>query len=442
MSANLDAQGVTMGVEYGQHQRFIAALEAGVQPATGCTEPVSVAFAAATAARLLGAPVERITASVSPNLLKNGMGVMVPGMGAPGLQIAAAIGALAGDPAKGLEILAHVDPDSVPGAHSMVREGRVDISIAPVAYAVWAEVKADGSGHAATVRVALSHTNVVYEEVDGHVRHDAGELREVPDVHEEYLRSLSLREISDLVDAMPAEGLALMERAAELNEALAERGLADSYGLGVGRVLQVEEESPWWEVCQARTCAASDARMGGAPLPAMTNSGSGNQGIASTVPVTTLAAHLGASHEELLRALALSHATALYIHAFLPKLSAFCAVTSAGMGAAAGMARLLGLGYGGAEMAISTMCGDLVGMVCDGAAPSCTMKVAASVSAATRAVRLAQAGHRVSGNDGMVAHSVDESIRNLGVLTCGGLKQTDPVILQIMTSKNAVSGTK
>ena len=184
-----------------------------------------------------------------------------------------------------------------------------------------------------------------------------------------------------------------------------------------------------------RTTAASDARMGGATLPAMSNSGSGNQGIAATLPVVVVAEHVGADRETLVRALTLSHLMAVYIHTRLPKLSALCAATTASMGAAAGMAWLLGGGYAAVDMAISSMIGDVAGMICDGASNSCAMKVSTSAAAAYKAVLMALDGTRVTGNEGIVAHDVDTSIANLGALATQGMVETDGQILQIMMHK-------
>ena len=184
-----------------------------------------------------------------------------------------------------------------------------------------------------------------------------------------------------------------------------------------------------------RTAAASDARMGGATLPAMSNSGSGNQGIAATLPVIVVADHVKADEETLARALILSHLMAIYIHSKLPKLSALCAVTTAAMGAAAGMAWLLRGGYGTVSMAICNMVGDVAGLICDGASNSCAMKVSTSAAAAYKAVLMALDGSRVSGEEGIVEDSVDASIKNLCALARESMVHTDRQILEIMVSK-------
>ncbi|EGX2520878.1 serine dehydratase subunit alpha family protein [Salmonella enterica] len=323
-------------------QSFILAVQEEVKPALGCTEPISLALAAAAAAAELNGTVERIDAWVSPNLMKNGMGVTVPGTGMVGLPIAAALGALGGDAKAGLEVLKD-----------------------------------------------------------------------------------AIRFILD---------------AARLNGALSQEGLRGSWGLHIGSTLakQCDRGLLAKDLSTAiliRTSAASDARMGGATLPAMSNSGSGNQGITATVPVMVVAEHVGADDERLARALMLSHLSAIYIHHQLPRLSALCAATTAAMGAAAGMAWLIDGRYDTIAMAISSMIGDVSGMICDGASNSCAMKVSTSASAAWKAVLMALDDTAVTGNEGIVAHNVEQSISNLCSLACRSMQQTDKQIIEIMASK-------
>jgi Uncharacterized conserved protein len=225
-----------------------------------------------------------------------------------------------------------------------------------------------------------------------------------------------------------------MKQAADLNVALSDEGLHNKYGLQLGCSL-INDNRTLDNQILTYTVAASDARMGGATLPAMSNSGSGNQGISATMPVWVVAQNLDVSDEKLIRALTLSHLTAIYIHAFLPVLSAFCAADSAAMGAAAGVMYLLEDDYEAACMAIKNMVGDSVGMVCDGAGCSCAMKVASAVSSMYRATQLARKGIVIPSSNGLVCDDIDVTIQGLGVLGTEGLKETDPVILNIMMNK-------
>lgn len=421
--------------------RVIDALRSGVVPATGCTEPVSLAFAAARAARLLPVAVERIEGLVSANVMKNGMAVMVPGTEMPGLQVAAALGAIDGDPDAGLGVLNGAGAAGVGRARAMVSEGLVSVGVADVPDQLYAEVVLHGAGHSARVCIAGGHTHVFLEELDGAVVWETARpspSHTSPAI--ELLRTLTLREVYEIATTAPSEQIDFMLEAERMNRELVEAGLAGHYGLDLGATMMRAASAGLGSDdlttrMTALTAAASDARMGGAPLPAMTNAGSGNQGITATVPVTMAADHVGATDEQRIRALTLSHLTALYIHASLPVLSAFCAAATAGMGSAAGVAYLLDGRYETVERAVLTMCGDTVGMVCDGAAPSCTLKVASSVGSASRAVVLALAEQRVDGSNGIVCDDVDETIRGLGRLATTSSVATDPQILQIMLGK-------
>ncbi|MBV8046232.1 MAG: serine dehydratase subunit alpha family protein [Paludibacterium sp.] len=420
---------------------YLKALRQEVVPALGCTEPVSLALAAAIATRELGRPAERIDARVSANLMKNGMGVTVPGTGTVGLTIAAAVGAIGGDPDGRLQVLKGLTEAQVANAKAMIAAGRVTLGVADVPNILYAEAVVHAGGDSARVCIADAHTHVVRIERNGQLLFAAAE-EDAADETPYDLQGASTRDVFEFALRVPLEQVDFLLEAAELNDALSQVGMSGDYGLHIGATLKRQSlaglmpEGLMTEI-MTRTTAASDARMGGATLPAMSNSGSGNQGIAATMPVVVVAEHVGATREQLLRALALSHLMAVYIHSRLPKLSALCAVTTAAMGAAAGMAYLLDGGDAAVNMAISSMIGDLAGMICDGASNSCAMKVSTSVTAAWKAVLMALDGTRVTGNEGIVAEDVDNSIRNLGELACQGMQQTDAQILHIMMHKRA-----
>ncbi|MCD5360514.1 MULTISPECIES: serine dehydratase subunit alpha family protein [Chromobacterium] len=426
--------------------RFVTAARAEVAPALGCTEPISLALACAIAAKTLGRAPERIEARVSPNLMKNGMGVTVPGTGTVGLQIAAAVGALGGDPDGKLEVLKGLRAEVVDAAKRMLAEHRVQLSIAEVPNILYSEARVFAGGEEARVCIADSHTHVVLIEHNGEALFRAqpestGQAGVAYDFSD-----AKARDIYDFATQAPLDMMDFIHEAATLNEALSRVGMDGQYGLHIGATLQKQVRAGLLSDnlltrILTRTTAASDARMGGATLPAMSNSGSGNQGIAATMPVVVVAEHVGADRETLTRALMLSHLMAIYIHARLPKLSALCAVTTASMGAAAGMAHLLGGGYAVAGMAISSMIGDLAGMICDGASNSCAMKVSTSAGSAYKAVLMALDGVCVAGSDGIVECELDASIANLGKLASQGMVQTDVQILKIMMDKQAAAAS-
>ena len=419
---------------------FIKAVKKEVVPALGCTEPISLAFAAAVAAEKLGKPVEYIKAKVSGNLMKNGMGVTVPGTGTTGLIIAAAVGALGGDPDAKLEVLKGLTSEQVEAAKIMIAENKVELSVAEVPNALYSEATVFNGQDSVRVCIADEHTNIVQIEINGKTVFESKNDTETSDTDGYSLAGVKALDIYKFAMQVPLAEIACIKEAAVMNESLSKIGMSGKYGLKIGATMNrniktgLMDDSLLTKILM-RTAAASDARMGGASLPAMTNSGSGNQGIAATMPVVVVAEHIKANDESLTRALILSHMMAIYIHDKLPKLSAFCAVTTASMGAAAGMALLLKTDYQSVSMAISNMIGDVAGMICDGASNSCAMKVSTSAAAAYKAVLMALDGTRVTGSEGIVDDDVDQSISNLGQLASLGMIQTDGQILEIMLNK-------
>ncbi|MKF08854.1 serine dehydratase subunit alpha family protein [Salmonella enterica subsp. enterica] len=415
-------------------QSFILAVQEEVKPALGCTEPISLALAAAAAAELDGT-VERIDAWVSPNLMKNGMGVTVPGTGMVGLPIAAALGALGGDAKAGLEVLKDASAKAVADAKAMLAAGHVAVMLQePCNDILFSRAKVYSGDSWACVTIVGDHTNIVRIETNKGVVFTQADNAQEEEKNSPLgvLSHTSLEEILAFVNAVPFDAIRFILDAARLNGALSQEGLRGSWGLHIGSTLakQCDRGLLAKDLSTAiliRTSAASDARMGGATLPAMSNSGSGNQGITATVPVMVVAEHVGADDERLARALMLSHLSAIYIHHQLPRLSALCA--------AAGMAWLIDGRYDTIAMAISSMIGDVSGMICDGASNSCAMKVSTSASAAWKAVLMALDDTAVTGNEGIVAHNVEQSIANLCSLACRSMQQTDKQIIEIMASK-------
>ena len=418
---------------------FLNALKTEVVPALGCTEPISMALASAIARKYLGSAPERIEGKVSANLMKNGMGVTVPGTGMVGLQIAAAVGALGGDPDGKLEVLRKLTPEIVEAGKQMLSENKVTVEIADVPHVLYAEARVYNGQHWVRVCIADAHTHVVLIEKDGKTEFKADALGN-DEAAAFSLEGSTAHDVYEFATTAPFTDISFILEAAKLNSRLSQEGMSGNYGLHIGATLKRQIErgllsNDLHTDILIRTAAASDARMGGASLPAMSNSGSGNQGIAATIPVSVVAEYVKADEETLARALILSHLMAIYIHSKLPKLSALCAVTTAAMGSAAGMAWLLGGGYGAVSMAICNMVGDVSGLICDGASNSCAMKVSTSAAAAYKAVLMALDDSRVTGNEGIVEDSVDASIENLCALACDSMVHTDRQIIEIMVNK-------
>ncbi|WGE33561.1 L-serine ammonia-lyase, iron-sulfur-dependent, subunit alpha [Actinobacillus genomosp. 1] len=420
-------------------QAILATIQQEVVPALGCTEPVSLALAAAVARQYLGALPDRIEAKVSPNLMKNGMGVTVPGTGTVGLTMAAAIGAIGGDPNGGLEVLKQITSEQVALAKQMINDHKIEVSISDTEHILYSEATLFNTDQQVKVRIAAHHTNVIYIEKNGELLFSKPCVVESENA-ENVFADLNAKDIYDFSLNVELDKIRFIQQAAILNSALSQEGLNQDYGLHIGRTLQKQIgkgliSDDLLNRIVIETTAASDARMGGANLPAMSNSGSGNQGITATMPVVVVARHLAASEEQLIRALFLSHLMAIYIHSKLPKLSALCAVTTAAMGSCAGVAWLLTGKFEAISMAISSMIGDISGIICDGAANSCAMKVSTSVSSSYKSILMALDDTQVTGNEGIVEHQIDRSINNLCAIASRSMQYTDRQVIEIMVSK-------
>lgn len=420
---------------------FTRIIEKEVAPALGCTEPVSVALASAIAKQKLGGEMTSIQVYVSPNLMKNGMGVGIPGTGMVGLPIAAAIGAIAGDVHAGLEVLKNIAPKDVAAAKALLDADSVCVGVADVSNILYAKVTIHNAEHSVSVTIADSHTHVLSIEEDGITTFiDTKPQTDAQHVESNAMQAASAQDIYDFALHAPLQQINFIEQAYQLNDELSREGLNRDYGLQIGATFRRNVErglisdSLMTDIL-CRTSAASDARMDGAMKPAMSNSGSGNQGISATMPVVVVAEHVKADRETTNRALMLSHLMAIYIKSQQNKLSALCGATTAAMGAASGMVMLMGGNFKQVSDAICNMIGDISGIICDGAKASCAMKVSSSASAAFKATLMALDGIRVTGNEGIVAEDVDQSIRNLSLLANGSMAQTDVQILDIMVSK-------
>lgn len=422
--------------------QFIQAVQEEVKPALGCTEPISLALACAMAAARLSGDVTHIEAWVSPNLMKNGLGVTVPGTGMVGLPIAAALGAIGGNAQAGLEVLKAASDDAIVRAKALLNAGKVQVNLQdPCEDILYSRACVYAGKASASVTIAGGHTRVVQIVCQGETCFSLDEQQQSGTVDPlGVLADTTLAEILEFVEQAPFSAIRFILEAAHLNDRLSQEGLSGKWGLHIGATLRHQQQRGFiaedvGSSIVIRTSAASDARMGGATLPAMSNSGSGNQGITATMPVLVVAEHLKVDEETLARALMLSHLSAIYIHHQLPRLSALCAATTAAMGAAAGMAWLLDGRYQAIAMAISSMIGDVSGMICDGASNSCAMKVSTSVSSAWKAVMMALENTAVTGHEGIVAHDVEHSIANLCALASRSMQATDRQIIEIMASK-------
>ena len=423
-----------------ERARIIALIRREVVPAIGCTEPIAVALCVARAAETLGCRPETIAVRLSANILKNAMGVGIPGTGMIGLPIAVALGALIGRSEYQLEVLRDVTPEAVEEGRRYIDEKRISIALKEaIEEKLYIEVEAAAAGHRAVAVIAGGHTRFVYVERDGEVLLD----RRSPssDEKEEGEVPLTLRRVWDFALTAPLDEIRFILDTSRLNKAAAEQAFAGDFGHCVGRTLRCDRErkimgdSIFTRVL-SYTSAACDARMAGAMIPVMSNSGSGNQGIAATLPVTVFAEETHATEEQTIRALTLSHLTVVYIKQSLGRLSALCGCVVAATGSSCGVTYLMGGGYAEIAAAVKNMIANLTGMICDGAKPSCAMKLTSGVSTAMLSAMMAMDGHCVTPVEGIIEEDVDKCIRNLTAIGRDGMNETDRLVLNIMTHKS------
>lgn len=422
-------------------------IEREVVPAIGCTEPVAVALAAAEATRLLhtvtDSTVDSVNCHLSANIIKNAMGVGIPGTGMIGLPIAIALGVTMGDPTRNLEVLDGVTPADVERAKtSLVDKNAIKVDLARnPGDVLYIDVTVNGGGHSARAVICHAHTAFNLRQVDGKTYITDTNTNDTPSAETQNDQSspeLTLRAVWDYAMNTPVDELDFILKAEHLNRAASDFALSGGYGHEIGATLvhgahhSIFGDTPFTRI-MGRTASACDARMGGAPVPVMSNSGSGNQGIAATMPVTAYADEINADNEQRIRALILSHLTVIYIKQSLGRLSALCGCVVAATGSAAGICYLMGGEYIQVANAVKNMVANLTGMICDGAKPSCALKLTSGVATAVLSAIMAVENRSVTSLEGIIDDDVDVTIQNLTDLGRDAMKQTDEMILDIMT---------
>ena len=421
-------------------QAILSRLKREVCVAQGCTEPIAVSYAVSLACEDLKEEVQSLDVYLSTNMLKNAMGVGIPGTGETGLEIAVALGAVIQQSSKGLEILCDLDADTLQAAHEMIAQGKIHIHHAETNETLYIEVQARSLNHHSTVRIAREHTHLIYHACDGQVFYEEmlDKQKKVESIDQDVM---TVQDILDFSRHVAIEKISFLEEGALMNKAVSDEGLKGSYGLQVGRKIKASESQNLLAQNLAShlvavTAAASDARMDGCPMPIMTTAGSGNQGITCSLPVYELAKLLDKSREEMLRALAISQLMTIHIKHYMGRLSPLCGAGIAGTtGACCGITYLLGgtdkqIGY-----AINNMLSDVSGMLCDGAKSTCALKIATNVHAAVQCANLALSDISPNETQGIVFDDAEKTISHLGVLVKVGLANADDCILDIMLQK-------
>ncbi len=420
-------------------EEIISLIKREVVPAIGCTEPAAVALCVAKATELLGSLPEKLTLRLSGNIIKNAMGVGIPGTGMIGLPIAVALGALVGKSEYGLEVLRDVNDEAVARGQQYIAEGRIDIKLCPDAPSnLHIDVLAEGGGHTARAVISRAHTNFILLEEDHKVKLNVNTEAATAKTDSEDI-ALNLAMVYEFATETPVDEIRFILDARRLNKAASEKAFESDFGHSLGATIKLHGKTLFGDTplehMIAATSAACDARMGGAPIPVMSNSGSGNQGITATMPVVSYAEDIKASEEQTIRALTLSHLTSIYIKQSLGRLSALCGCVVASTGASSGLVYLMGGGYEQVCATIKNMVANLTGMICDGAKPSCAMKISSGVSTSLISAMLAMNGKCVTSAEGIVSDDIDQTIHNLTSIGREAMNETDRLVLEIMTNK-------
>ena len=430
-----------MKLDKAERERIIRLVRQQVVPAIGCTEPICVSLCVARATEILGTKPTAVQVNLSANILKNAMGVGIPGTGMVGLPIAIALGVLAGKSEYGLEVLKDVTQEDVERGKQYLAERRIKIALKEdIEEKLYVEVAVeDEAGHRAKAIIAGHHTTFVYLESDGKVLLD--NCQSSSGEGEEEACELNLRKVYDFAMETPLEEIEFIREARRLNESASRQALKGCYGHELGKTLSrplgrgIMGDTIFSHILSSTSCAC-DARMAGAMIPVMSNSGSGNQGICATMPVVVFAEENHNTEEELIRALMLSHLTAIYIKQSLGVLSALCGCVVASTGSSCGITYLMGGKYEQVSYAVKNMIANLTGMICDGAKPSCALKLTSGVSTAVLSAMLAMQQKCVSSVEGIIDDDVDKSIHNLTSIGAEAMNETDRKVLDIMTHKS------
>ena len=418
------------------YQQFIAILKEELRPAMGCTEPIALAYAGAKARQVLGALPEQIDVLVSGNIIKNVKSVVVPNTGGlRGIAAAVCAGVFAGDADKQLEVISCVSVEQQAQLKEYLSKVVINISPAPNDLVFDIDITLLAGNDRSRVRIVNHHTNIV------HISRNEDVLLEmvVEESSEDHLTDkscLSIERIVEFADVLdPADVEDTIGRQLEYNLAIAREGLKNSWGANIGTVILNQQGTSDNRRAAAYAAAGSDARMSGCEMPVIILSGSGNQGITASVPVAVYAESFGSTHEELLRAVAVSDLVTIHQKTGIGRLSAYCGAISAGCGAGAGIAYLMGGRVHAVAHTVVNAIAILSGTICDGAKPSCAAKIAAAVDAGILGWEMYQDKQQFYGGDGIVTKGVDNTVRNVGILARQGMKDTNKTILDIMLNE-------
>ncbi|MBR0134844.1 MAG: serine dehydratase subunit alpha family protein [Clostridia bacterium] len=413
------------------YDQFIQIMNEELRPAMGCTEPIAIAYAAAKAREVLGAKPERLLIEVSGNIIKNVKSVVVPHTGGlRGIPAAAAAGASVGDAEKELEVISNVTGEGIAAMRDFLKAVPIEVKFADTPHIFDIMITASTGEESAYVRIVEYHTNIVCIKKNGETVFENETVEKADGLTDRSVLSIErIVEFGEIVDIEDVKEL--LERQINYNMAIAEEGLKNNYGANVGKTLLSQGDDIRMKL-RAYAAAASDARMNGCEMPVVINSGSGNQGITTSVPIIVYARERGHSHEELLRALTVANLVTTHLKTGIGRLSAYCGAVSAGCGMAAGLAFIRGGRFREIAHTVVNAVAMNSGVVCDGAKASCAAKIASAVEAGILGLEMFEAGNQFFGGDGIVKKGVENTIASVSRLAKLGMAETDKEIIRLM----------
>ncbi len=420
-------------------EEIISILRTDITPAQGCTEPVAIALATAYVTSVLTEKITKIEVYLSQNILKNALGVGIPGTKERGIKMAIALGAVAGLPELQLEVLQHVDEENIKDAKAMINQDVIEVKLSDNNELFWIEVIAFSENHKATAIMQGKHTNLYKLTVDDMILQE-NERIEAITKSDDIRKRMQVADIYQAVLEANESDLEFLEEVITKNFEIAKFGMDNNSGYGIAKSIQENIKKGLFgdgivNYATMLTVAGSEARMSGCSLPAMANSGSGNQGITLTVPMIALSERLNIGRLQLLQAVAISHLTSIHVKSYFGILSALCGIVNASIGISAGAVFILGGKLNNIEAAIQNVIGDIAGMICDGAKLGCSLKVATGVRTALNSAILGMSNICVNDYEGINGSGVEDSFKNLGSLVLGGMKEVDKSILKVMLDK-------
>lgn len=429
------------GFDHDLVKKVLAILHEEVVPAQGCTEPIAVALVAAKVREVLGKVPDALDVHVSGNIIKNVKSVIVPNSGGlTGIEASAAMGIIAGDWQKDMMVISEVDQEDLEKVRQYLKKTPIKVIHENTPTKLYVRIKAFYKNESASVEIKYLHTNLTRVVKNNRVLLNRGFSPEYFSTPLKDRNILTVRLIYDLAHIIDINLIEpLFEQVIAMNRAIAREGLQGTYGVNIGSSILKNIEMGIYgddvrNRCASFAAAGSDARMSGCPLPVMTTSGSGNQGMTASLPIIRYCELQGIEQEQLIRALFFSHLSTVHIKTQVGRLSAYCGAMCAAAGVSGALIILMGGSYQTAAHAVVNTLGNVSGIICDGAKPSCAMKIATGIYAAFDSATLAVYHKNLRGGEGIVGADVEETIRNIGELASSGMQQTDDVILKIMTA--------